>query len=326
MINKKQISIIITFSFLVLLSIVTAMRISKVQLNVDPSLNVQTIEKTIFEGVRYFALSSGEKTLSLDASQLQIVDNEKMFFEFPIGSIFNEGKEIKYKSENGEFEIEKAKLQLSGDVELRSQQGFYKSERFSYDRNNDLVSAKREVESEIVDVNTLDKINIKAVGMNLWPGQKKAEFRGNVNGEIKRKRRYEEGMQFKSSKLQIDLLNSLISLNGNVQILRSNYDLRALRGEIFLENYNKKLKYYVLYDDISLRESMTDKNGQSLERRAYAQKLEGHMATRRIILSGAPRVEQGNDVIKGYQITLREDADIVEVDDSQSRFELKKDE
>ena len=48
--------------------------------------------------------------------------------------------------------------------------------------------------------------------------------------------------------------------------------------------------------------------------------------TGKILLSGAPRVEQGDDIIKGYQITLRENVEMVEVDDSQSSFSLKRNE
>ena len=43
-----------------------------------------------------------------------------------------------------------------------------------------------------------------------------------------------------------------------------------------------------------------------------------------MMLSGAPRVEQGADVIKGYRITIRENVDLIEVDDAMSDGQVKR--
>ena len=48
------------------------------------------------------------------------------------------------------------------------------------------------------------------------------------------------------------------------------------------------------------------------------------MREAKIVLTGAPRVEQDQDVIKGYQITLRENVELVEVDDSQTSFKINR--
>jgi len=79
-----------------------------------------------------------------------------------------------------------------------------------------------------------------------------------------------------------------------------------------------------MYDDIKLEEKLKTRQGGSQVRRAFAEKLEGFISDGKLVLSGAPRVEQGRDIIKGYQITLRENTEIVEVDDSQSSFRFKK--
>ena len=103
-------------------------------------------------------------------------------------------------------------------------------------------------------------------------------------------------------------------------------NLSAGNAEIFLENFNKKLKYYALYDDVRLEEKLRLDSGVYQTRRAFAEKLEAHQGTGKLILTGAPRVEQGSDIIKGYQITLRQAVEMIEVDDSQSSFKLKRDE
>ena len=99
----------------------------------------------------------------------------------------------------------------------------------------------------------------------------------------------------------------------------------AIRGEIFLENYNKKLKYYALYDDVKVVEKIpVIKKGESrktfIERRAYAEKLEGFVKEGKIVLTGYPKVLQENDVIKGNVITLLKSNEVIEVDDSSSSF------
>jgi hypothetical protein len=43
-----------------------------------------------------------------------------------------------------------------------------------------------------------------------------------------------------------------------------------------------------------------------------------------MVLSGAPRVEMGTDVIKGYRITIRENVDLIEVDDAMSDVQVKR--
>ena len=134
-----------------------------------------------------------------------------------------------------------------------------------------------------------------------------------------------ESFDFKANRVELNMLKSLVSLSDNVLLHRNNYDLEAQKAEIFLENYNKKLKYYVLYDDIKLEEKLSMNDGSKQMRKAYSEKLEGYMAEEKVVLTGAPRVEQGEDLIKGYQIILRENVELVEVDDSQSSFDLNKD-
>jgi lipopolysaccharide export system protein LptA len=105
---------------------------------------------------------------------------------------------------------------------------------------------------------------------------------------------------------------------------RNKFDMLAGKAELFLENYNKSLKYYSLYDDIRLQERLKLKDGTEIVRKAFADKIEGYNHERKLVLTGSPRVIQGSDVIKGYKVTLRENLEMVEVDDSASSFTIKK--
>ena len=66
-----------------------------------------------------------------------------------------------------------------------------------------------------------------------------------------------------------------------------------------------------------------DSTGKPLTRKAWAERLEG-FGEDRLVLSGAPRVEQEKDVVKGYRITLREKMEFLEVEDAMSDLSTKK--
>jgi lipopolysaccharide export system protein LptA len=75
---------------------------------------------------------------------------------------------------------------------------------------------------------------------------------------------------------------------------------------------------------VKMTETMTSPRGENTVRRAYSERLEGFGQEQKMVLSGAPRVEQGSDVIKGYRITIRQNIDLIEVDDSMSDMQIKK--
>ena len=60
-----------------------------------------------------------------------------------------------------------------------------------------------------------------------------------------------------------------------------------------------------------------------LERKAFAEKLEGFAQDEKMILTGYPKVIQGEDVIKGNVIHLYQQNEVVEVLDNDSSFKLK---
>ena len=48
----------------------------------------------------------------------------------------------------------------------------------------------------------------------------------------------------------------MVSLNDKVTLKKQPFMATSHRGEIYLENYNKKLKYFVLNDDVKLEEKV----------------------------------------------------------------------
>jgi lipopolysaccharide export system protein LptA len=59
-------------------------------------------------------------------------------------------------------------------------------------------------------------------------------------------------------------------------------------------------------------------------REAFAERLEG-FGQDKLVLSGAPRVVQDKDTVKGYRITMREKMEYIEVEDALSDVQVKQD-
>ncbi|MBA2404553.1 MAG: hypothetical protein H0V66_07270 [Bdellovibrionales bacterium] len=140
---------------------------------------------------------------------------------------------------------------------------------------------------------------------------------------MQRKKKYEGKMTFSSEQLHLDGVKSLAHLDGDVRLKRQSYLITAGKADIHLENYNKSLKYFVFNDDVKVTETLQTPEGISY-RKAFAERLEGFGREEKMILSGAPKVEHGEDVVKGYRITIREKMDLIEVDDAMSDVQVKR--
>lgn len=324
MTNKRSIIIISIFGAVTITVLATALNVKRKVAARKKQQTKSKTEKAQFTKLSYFVLDKGERTLSLDAKELNILNSEDLYFKAPIGVLYND-EQINYKAEKGKYIGKSKELTLIGDVDLKSISGGHKSKKLYYNGSKKYLEAQGDVKSTFLDEKTKDNILVDSNYVNSWIKDKRTLFMGSVKGRVKRRRAYEESFNFYANRVELNQLKSLVSLAENVKLHRNNYHLEAQKAEIFLENFNKKLKYYVLYDDIKLEEKLSMPDGTTQIRRAFSEKLEGYMADAKVVLSGAPRVEQGEDLIKGYQITLRENVELVEVDDSQSSFDLNKD-
>lgn len=282
-------------------------------------------EFTEVSQLEYFHLKNSIPQMSVSAKTMRSEGEKFADFESPRG-VYNyqkKNKTIKYSAEEGTYQKKNEKLSLTGNVELSSEEAHYTAMYMEYYLNKDLVIANRKVSFEGEDPKTRDNMIIRSDTMRANPEAQLSHFKGNVDGEFQRKKKYEGKTYFSSSELILDGNKSHANLNENVRIKRNSYDITAGKADIYLENYNKSLKYFVLNDDVKVKEKVQTKDGP-LERRAFAERLEGFAMEQKMILSGAPKIEMGKDVIKGYRITIRENADLVEVDDAMSDMEVKR--
>ncbi len=328
MILRNPRSTIIIFGYIVFNSlIVTLAFTSKSALETSPG-NPRVIapEYTLIENLDYFHVKESVPLMSLSAVKMRSQGQELAEFELPVG-IYNQVQRnttLKYQAKEGEYRKEKDSLILQGEVRIKSDEADYEADRVRYSFKKDLVQASGNVKFIGLDLKTGDQLKINSDKMKARPKLKQSAFIGSVQGTLERKRRYEGTMNFTSQELLFDGIQSLAHLEGDVFMKRDNYRITAGKADIYLENFNKSLKYFVLNDDVKMTENLNNPQTGVTERKAFAERLEGFGREEKMVLSGAPRVEQGADVIKGYRITVRENTDLIEVDDAMSDVQMKK--
>jgi lipopolysaccharide export system protein LptA len=282
-------------------------------------------EFTEIHKLEYFHLKDALPQMSLSAEKMRSQGEEMAEFEFPRG-VYNyqaNNKTIKYSASNGLYRKKKEVLTLKGDVRVDSSEAQYHANKVRYFFKKDLIIGQGNVIFAGEDLKSKDFVRVASDSMRANPEAKFSTFKGNVKGSMERKKKYEGKLSFSSDELLLDGNKSLAHLSGSVQMKRDSYDITAGKADMYLENYNKSLKYFVLNDDVKVSEKLQTNEGTQT-RKAFAERLEGFGREQKMVLSGAPRVEMGKDVIKGYRITIRENVDLVEVDDAMSDVELKR--
>ena len=123
--------------------------------------------------------------------------------------------------------------------------------------------------------------------------------------------------------IEFSTLSNKLSARGNLWLTKKGLKINGRRGEIIWAKPNNKLKYFVIYDDVRIVEKV-QLHQRSFERKAFCEKLEGLVDEGKIILTGYPKVFQLNDVVKGNRVILREDNEVIEVDDVNVHFKVNR--
>lgn len=283
------------------------------------------VDESYLKTSEYYYLDNGIPFLKVNTDELTLASTNSKIFGFnPVGIFYNNQEPVFFQSKNFLLYLNKQELILENNVELNFNKTKLLAEKIHMFSNNHKISAVGKIQSTSQSETDGGKVYINSDQASADLNNKNFEYKGHVDGRIQRKKVYEPNINFNSEFLSYNSLHNLIELQGEVVISRENSRAKALRGEIYLENYNKKLKYYALYDDVKLDELIIV-NGNKLERKAFAEKLEGIVSDKKIILTGFPKVFQQKDVIKGNRIIIRENVETVEVDDANSSLILKAD-
>ena len=252
---------------------------------------------------------------------------DQLHFLNPSGTVFSLEEAVDYSGKKGIFNPEKNTLHLFENVKIQVANSVFESDKIDYFLSMDRLEAFGKVKTRSFFPKTSDKITVFSESLLGFPQQGIATYYGNAHGFVKRNKAYEQGISFRSKTLKLNLNEGKIDLDQDVSVKRLSLTATSDRGEVFLENFNKRLKYFVLYNNVKLVESLTVDTGRekkSFERRAFSEKLECIMSENKMFLTGNPRVFQNNDIIRGNIITLRENNETIEVEHANTNFHLNR--
>ncbi|MBC7715287.1 MAG: LPS export ABC transporter periplasmic protein LptC [Rhizobacter sp.] len=288
-------------------------------------------DESFFKVVDYYLVDKSKPFLQLESSELTISqENSVVVATNPVGVIYRhneKGEEedpINFKAKHSQATLKASKLYLKDEVEVDMANTNMKSNDMTIFDNGRHLQAVGNVRTNSFDPNTNDQILINSLSAIYRPHEQFFEYQKSVKGEIHRKRKYEENVSFTTDLLTLEGAKSEVEMKGNVTFKKGNLDASSNQGTVFLENYNKKLKYYSLSDDVRLQETLVV-GPKTVIRKAFSEKLEGLISEKKVILTGLPKVFQEKDVIKGNRITIHENVETVEVDDANTNITLEGD-
>ncbi len=326
LIALKQTIILILFFIAALSSFVLTFIYNDTKIDFLSSLDPadKSERESYFFDVEYFRNNKANPYLYLKSKNLTFNGTGDIFFVLPQGDLYTDsGEKVNYKAMTGRFGKDINLLNLKESVSMKFNTHDITSNYISYSFEEGKVTAIGDVFTKSYSESTKDSIEIKSEKMISWPKKNLAEYRQKVKGDLIRRKAYEEGIKFEADRIVLSLDDSVVKLFDDVKIDRQNLNATSRSGEIFMENYNKKLKYFALYDDVKVKEKVVLDGGRFI-REAFAEKLEGIAGEDKIILTGYPKVFQKKDIIKGNVIVLRENNEVVEVDDASTNFILRK--
>ena len=318
------IGFVLTLLGITMTGVINNPRVSPSMMTQKSVMSRESIEKSFFRNSIYYQYQ-GQHPFLLEADFIELDYGLLIKFLKPKGKVFQKkGSKVSYEAESGYLDQKKRVLYLEKSVFLKSKNTRLNSEKLKYSFDSMRLEATNKVKTRTYARKTSDKVFINA---NKFVSYFKNEvnihlYVGNVTGKVKRKRLYEDSLSFKSNRLTFFSRKNLAKLDGQVSLKYRNFEGRAQRGNIFLENYNKDLNYFVLHDDVKVREILKMK-GKKVIRKAFSEKLEGYPKRSLVILTGYPKVLQGQDAIIGNKIILRWNNEVLEIIDANSNLKLK---
>jgi len=325
--NMRKMSRWLIISSFMALAIFIAYRSPQLEIPVIKNNQRKSSQNQLIKakGIHLFYFNKNQKSSLIGESFSAEHRNNSLFnirVSKPKGIWYKGSDKVFYEGDEAQLPRKDDVLKLRGNASFKYKNFDLAGDKFDYFSELSLVNGSGEIDFRTNQEK--DRLFINSDRIEFWMDENKGNFTGNVQGRLQKSKVYQEGLKFKSSSLLFDQNKSLITLSGGLEIDKGDQHVTALYGDVFLNNYSKKLKYYVLYDDIEFTESFVNEAGQEKKRRAYAQKIEGFIRENKVVLIGAPEVKQENNVIRGYQITLYGDSEIVEVDESRSRLKVEK--
>lgn len=280
-------------------------------------------EQLNMQGVTLYGVKTNEPFIYLEGeSVLQLKQSQKIQVLKPEGYLFTQDKKkMNYDALRGLiFENEK-KIYLQENAQVDLEGLLVKAQKLSYSLKKNYLWASENVQSFYQGIEDKEMMQIDSQYLQLWVPQEKTIYTGKVQGNYWSSK--VEKTYFSSDKLMGLKSKAYLELIGQVEVTRELMNAKSRRGEVYFFKQDKKPKKYFLYGDVQLSSKVKDEQGQWVNRKAFAEKLEGDVNGKYVVLTGFPKAIQAQDLIMGSKITLYEGNEIIEVEKSDSKFEIK---
>lgn len=272
------------------------------------------------EILQFYAVENLKPKTYIDAYYLEVKNKFKEFDFINPKGVFQGKKttdpETHFSAQRLKFNKFKDIVTFKGDVSVIRTPLNVECQTGMYWTMSEKLYCQERVKVMAFHEKTKDEIDINSDEISAFFKEQYSIHKDNVFGTIKRPFLHEPQTDFSANLLTFYFQAGQADLEGLVHVTHGEYDVKSRKGQILIENYNKKLKYFSFDDDVVVEQ--TSKKIPGGKRYAYGEKVESVRSQGTIVLTGAPRVIQGKDVIKGNRITLREGASLVEVDDAAS--------
>ena len=282
-------------------------------------------DKQIVWNFDYFLVQGGTPQVHLQGDEGVVPSdpNESLDVSVPRGEIYQVNSDnFHYQALKGQLFSHEQKVYLQEQVLLKNPTSQLTGEKADYHFETKIFNIADNVHGVHRDEVKKQTLKIDAAQGQGLLGQDTYIFRHNVSGVIERDRKFEAPVFFRAQLVEAKMPENIIYLTDAVWIKQNRLEGEGLRGEIFLENYNKKLKYYGLYDDVRLKQNPLPGTLNGKIRYAQGERLDGFFQEKKIVLTGNPRLLQGGNAIRGTEITFFEDTDVVEAINSNSNIDL----
>ncbi len=264
-------------------------------------------EPFIVNSLKVFMPSGGKKVLLTEPFGSIKTSGQKMKYKGSHGEVFLKDQEVRL---NGRVVLSKPDLQITGDKMILNQQS---KEAFMYENVRTFLKTSAG-----------NKIRIRSKNAEVKESLGLINYEENVSGVINFKdKKYSPKILFSSESLSYFISDSKMTLEENVNLRKENIHLKARYGRVLVDRVKNDIGYFKLIDDVKFREAFTASNGQRVERTGISQVLEGFGPERKIVMSGYPKIKQLDDLIQGNKIILKEESELVEIINTNSKFRFE---
>ena len=166
----------------------------------------QVRKESFLKDISLYILKEMKPSINLKARELVIDHHKEMIYIFSPKGIgrTNSGEAVNYLADQGRFNQKKEHLLLEGNAQLKRVGVSVNADNIEYFIKGGKVNARKSVRSRMYNALTKDKISIDGDTLQMDVNKGDYIFEGNVKGVIKKRRRYEQSIDFTTKKLRYD--------------------------------------------------------------------------------------------------------------------------